>query len=83
MPKMDGLEAARTIVEHMEGRGLDQDRRSRVVMVSCLTDPKYMLEAQYQSGADAYLTKPVEPAAMEETLAALGLIDNPADEEGA
>ena len=76
MPAMDGLEATRTIVELLEGRAVPQEKRARVVMLTCLSDPQHMIEAQYQCGADAYLTKPLEPETLWEVLASLGLADS-------
>ena len=82
MPVMDGLEATRTIVETLEGRGVPLCKRARVVMLSCLSDPQHMVEAQYQCGADAYLTKPMDPETLDEVLASLGLIQGLLPEDG-
>ena len=46
---------------------------SVIVIVSSLSDASTMMKAQYESGADAYLTKPVEPSAVREILCGAGM----------
>ena len=79
MPEMDGLSATRAIREMEDAAGLDESERSRIVIVSCLSDREHMIDAQYGCGADAYLTKPVDPGAMEEMLVNLDLAESPFD----
>ncbi|MGE4551711.1 MAG: response regulator [Desulfovibrionaceae bacterium] len=76
MPGLDGLSATLAIREQERAQGA---RPVRIVVLSCLGDPEHMLRAQYECGADAYLTKPLEAATLAESLAGLGLAANPLD----
>jgi two-component system chemotaxis response regulator CheY len=74
MPELDGLTAVRAI------RSLEAETGSpaaRILMLSCLTDAAHMLEAQFECGADGYLTKPFDMDVLFEAMANLGLIENP------
>ena len=88
MPVLSGHEGLAGIRRLEEAAGVPEDRRVPAVMLSSLDDPANMLRAQFESGAQAYVTKPFEPATLRETLASLGLVDNPlgdldeADPEG-
>lgn len=85
MPEKDGLEATRDIVALLEERGIPKEQRPKIIMLTCLNDPKNMLESQYLHGASAYITKPFERELLLETFANLGLTPLPLDigDEGA
>jgi two-component system chemotaxis response regulator CheY len=46
-------------------------------MLSSLDDPVNMMRAQFESGAQAFVTKPFSPQTLIEALASLGLAENP------
>lgn len=76
MPGMDGIEAARRI------RRLEAERGAaacRVLMLSCLDGAEPQIAAQYEAGADGYLTKPVNAQDVLTALANLDLPQNPLD----
>jgi len=75
MPKMDG-HAAVTKIREAEAM-LRADEPVKVVMLSSLDDPRNILRAQYESGSDLYLTKPVELRTLFEMLVNLGLVEGP------
>ena len=77
MPVLSGHEGLAGIRRLEQQAGIPDDRRVPAVMLSSLDDPANMLRAQFESGAQAYVTKPFEPATLLETLASLGLVDNP------
>jgi two-component system chemotaxis response regulator CheY len=79
MPGTDGHAALKKIVEMQFSAGIDQDKKAKVIMLSSLSDPENILTAQFDEGADIYITKPYEPEIVVESLANLNLIDNPAD----
>jgi len=83
MPEMDGLQATKTIMEMLDERDVPREERPRVIMLTCLNDPRHMMEAQYKNGASAYITKPFERDILFETLANLGLMPSPLDVEDA
>lgn len=80
MPVLSGHEALASIRRHEEEAGLDADHRTPAIMLSSLDDPANMLRAQFESGAQAYVTKPFSPQTLIETLSSLGLSDNPLGE---
>ncbi len=84
MPRLNGIDALRAIRDMEQRAGYDEDTRVKVLMLTSLDDPKFMLEAQLDAQADFYLTKPLDAAAMREALVGLGLVESqPAQDLGA
>ncbi len=81
MPELSGHEALAAIRRLEERHGLAPEQRIAAVMLSSLDDPANMLRAQFESGAQAYVTKPFTAATLREALVSLGLLDNPLGEE--
>ena len=77
MPVLSGHEGLAGIRRLEDAAGVGEERRVPAVMLSSLDDPSNMLRAQFESGAQAYVTKPFAPNTLIETLASLGLVDNP------
>ena len=76
MPVLDGHESLAGIRRLERQAGVAQDAGLPVVMLSSLDDPANMLRAQFDSGAQAYVTKPFEAKTLLEALATLGLAEN-------
>jgi two-component system chemotaxis response regulator CheY len=73
MPNVDGQEALRTIRD-IEGRmGVQPTDQAKVIMTTALEDPKNVVEAYYQGGADSYLVKPIEQEKLFSLIRELGL----------
>lgn len=72
MPKVDGLQALKQIrlIEH--DRGITPSHEVKVVMTTALDDPKTVVAAYYQGGADSYLVKPLTTAKLTAELKKLG-----------
>jgi len=73
MPKVDGLMVLKLIREletkyHVTGR--DQ---AKIIMMTAISDMDYVDQA-FELGCDAYASKPIEIANVEEVMADLGLI---------
>lgn len=77
MPELSGHDALAGIRRLEEAAGAPGQRRTPAVMLSSLDDPANMLRAQFESGAQAYVTKPFTPQTLLEALASLSLADNP------
>ncbi|MHC1791149.1 response regulator [Solidesulfovibrio sp.] len=77
MPVLNGHDALAAIRRLEADAGLDVDSRTPAVMLSSLDDPANMLRAQFESGAQAYVTKPFSPQTLLEALSSLGLIESP------
>lgn len=75
MPDMDGHNTLAGLRRLEEASG--RSGRSRVIMLSSLDDPENMLRAQFDGGAEAYLTKPLDAGLLRRTLANLDMLDNP------
>jgi two-component system chemotaxis response regulator CheY len=60
MPNMDGQTALQEIRKFEEHIGVQPADAARVVMTTALEDPKNVVEAYYQGGADSYLVKPID-----------------------
>lgn len=83
MPELNGHDALASIRRLEREHGLDDEARVPAVMLSSLDDPGNMLRAQFESGAQAYVTKPFTAATLIEALTSLGLLENPLGEEEA
>jgi len=77
MPELSGHDALAGIRRQEIDDGIAEGCRTPAVMLSSLDDPANMLRAQFESGAQAYVTKPFTPKTLLEALASLGLADNP------
>lgn len=81
MPVLSGHDALADIRRLERDAGVPEERRTPAVMLSSLDDPANMLRAQFESGAQAYVTKPFSERVLLESLVSLGLADNPLGEE--
>lgn len=79
MPELNGHDALAAIRRLEAERGLA--RIVPAVMLSSLDDPGNMLRAQFDSGAQVYVTKPFTPATLLEALQSLELATNPLGED--
>ncbi len=79
MPGMNGHEALRRIQDIQDQAGIAAGERAKLVMVSSMDDPANMMQAQFEEGAAAYVTKPYDHALLLETLRGLGVLENPLD----
>jgi len=82
MPVMDGHTALRRIIALQDAAGVPEGSRARTLMLSTLADPQTMLTAQFESGADMYLTKPFEGPTLIEALENLCLARDADDGDG-
>ncbi len=60
MPVMNGHEALKRIIALQDSAGIPEGSRAKMLMLSSLDDPETMLAAQFESGAEMYLTKPAD-----------------------
>jgi len=74
MPKMDGQKALKQIREFEKSKGVVGFGEVKVIMVTALDDPRNVVEAFYEGGANSYLVKPIEKEKLEAELKTLGLI---------
>ncbi|MEA5089861.1 response regulator [Solidesulfovibrio sp.] len=77
MPVLSGHDALAGIRRLETQYGVEAGKRTPAVMLSSLDDPANMLRAQFESGAQAFVTKPFTPRNLLEALASLGLVENP------
>ncbi|MGE4296718.1 MAG: response regulator [Desulfovibrionaceae bacterium] len=73
MPGMDGLEATRRIVAMQDAAAVPPEDRARVVMVTCLDNSSTVINAQFDSGVDYFLTKPFDLETLTEALRCLDI----------
>jgi len=74
MPEMDGQEVLAVIREKEEENKIAGLDGVKIIMVSALGDKDNVLKA-FQSGCEAYLTKPIEKAKLIEHIKEFGLTD--------
>jgi len=74
MPKLDGQRALQQIRDFERSKGVLGFGEAKVIMVTALDDPKNVVEAFYEGGANSYLVKPIEKENLDAELQTLGLI---------
>ncbi len=73
MPKMDGHTALRQIRMIEEERGLREDARTKVIIITASASPADIYQA-YEDDCQAYLAKPVDTEQLSARMRELGLI---------
>lgn len=76
MPKMSGHEVLREMRRIEKDKGIYGADTAKVLMVTALDDAKNIMEALVEGRCEAYLTKPLSKARLEEHLRQLQLIEN-------
>lgn len=73
MPEKDGLAAVKEIREFETAMGLTGKDATTIIIVTTISNPSRILLAQYECGADAYITKPFTEKTVLQTLSNNGL----------
>ncbi|HEX3075857.1 MAG TPA: response regulator [Lachnospiraceae bacterium] len=71
MPKLDGLKVLKSIIDIEQQRAIPQEKRSKIVMTTALTDVQLVQNA-FDIGCDAYAAKPIDIAKLVEVLSKFG-----------
>lgn len=72
MPNVDGLQALKQIRSIERERGIQPVHEVKIVMTTALDDPRTVIDAYYQGGADSYLVKPLTKAKITAELQKVG-----------
>ena len=73
MPKVDGIKLVKVIRTMEKQLGVAAEDRVRIIMMTALADVDYVDRA-FALGCDAYASKPIDTARVEEVLRKLGLL---------
>ena len=73
MPKVDGIKLVKVIRTMEKQQGVAAEDRVRIIMMMALADVDYVDRA-FALGCDAYASKPIDTARVEEVLRKLGLL---------
>ena len=71
MPKVDGIKLVKVIRTMEKQQGVAAEDRVRMIMMTALADVDYVDRA-FALGCDAYASKPIDTARVEEVLAKMG-----------
>lgn len=71
MPKLDGLKVLKSIIDIEQQRAIPQEKRSKIVMTTALTDVQLVQNA-FDIGCDAYAAKPIDIAKLVDVLSKFG-----------
>jgi len=73
MPKIDGIKAIKTIRELEELRGIEENKRIKIIVTTALGETDYIISA-FTTGLEVYVNKPIELDKLEEAMKKLALI---------
>ena len=73
MPKVDGIKLVKVVRTMEKQQGVAAEDRVRIIMMTALADVDYVDRA-FALGCDAYASKPIDTARVEEVLRKLGLL---------
>ena len=73
MPKVDGLMGLKLIRELEAQHKLSSEQQAKIIMMTAIADMEYVDQA-FELGCDAYASKPIEIAQVQEVMQDLGLI---------
>ncbi|CUH95711.1 hypothetical protein P22_1789 [Propionispora sp. 2/2-37] len=72
MPKVDGLQALQAIRDLEKQKGVSEENKARVIMITALHDAEYVHHS-FDKGCEAYAAKPVNAEKLIEVMRQLGL----------
>lgn len=72
LPKLDGQSVLRKIRESERTSGVKPVEAAKVVMTTALSDPKNIIKAFNEGGADSYLLKPIDKRKLIDELQKIG-----------
>lgn len=73
MPKVDGLMVLKLVREVENQHHVAEKEQAKIIMMTAIADMEYVDQA-FELGCDAYASKPLEMAQVEEVMQDLGLI---------
>jgi len=73
MPKLDGMKVLTTIRELEKEKGVSDEDKAKIIMMTALNDIDYVLES-FERGCEAYAAKPIDIDKMIEVMKKLDLI---------
>lgn len=73
MPKVDGMKALKAIRDIERQKGIEGDKRSKIIMTTALNDKEFVMNS-FDSGCEAYAAKPIDTQKLIEVMKKLGLI---------
>lgn len=73
MPKVDGVKVLKTIRDIEKQKGVNEEKRVKIIMVTALADTQYV-QHSFEIGCEAYAAKPIDTAKLVEVLRKLELI---------
>ena len=74
MPKLDGMKALQAIRNIEKQKGIEDNKRAKVIMTTALNDKSTIMNA-YDTGCEAYAWKPIEVGKFVLVMKKLGLIE--------
>ncbi len=74
MPKVNGLQALKIIRDLEKERGIREEDRIKIIMITAVDDPKIVFKACNLFGVKSYIVKPINKKQLLEEVRKLGLI---------
>ena len=73
MPKVDGVKALKAIRDIEKQRNIPKEKQSKIIMTSALNETEVVMDA-FETGSEAYATKPINTEKFIEVLKKLKII---------
>lgn len=73
MPKLDGIKVLKTIREIEKQKGISEEKQVKIIMTSALNELD-VVNNSFETGSEAYATKPINTEKFEEVMKKLNLI---------
>ena len=67
MPKVDGVKVLKTIREMEKQRGIESERKVKIIMTTALNDVD-LVKNSFDSGCEVYATKPIDIKKLENVM---------------
>lgn len=74
MPKLDGLKALKIIRDMELQKGIEASNRVKIIMTTALNEKNMVLNS-FETGCEAYASKPIDTEKFVEVMKKLGLVE--------